>query len=617
MNREVVTMSSGNTIPQELASLASPLNDAQLNGLQRTISELSPQQLAWVSGYFWGLSQSQASSISTSSSQAATLVSMEPATQLTIIFASQTGNAKGLAEGLEREAQAAGIAVQLFDASDYKGKDLAKETHVIFVASTNGEGEAPDNALALHEFLQSKKAPKLPHLQYGVIGLGDSSYEFFCQTGKDFDAFLEQLGAKRFIERVDCDVDYEHQAAEWKAKALAVVKEAFASTPAQVVQLPVSQTTSHLSQYSKQNPYSATLLTSQKITGRDSGKEVHHIEIDLGESGITYQSGDALGVWYENDTELVNAVLSATGLSGVESVEVDGESLSIHSALMHKYEITAANPQMVTKFAELSGCTKLLELVEDKEKLRLYASHHQVIDVLREKQTKLTAQALLSLLRRLTPRLYSIASSQSEVEDEVHLTVSIVQYTHQDEHRFGGASSYLGQRLEEGDKVKVFIEHNNNFKLPQDDNVPIIMIGPGTGIAPFRSFIQERDNREAKGKNWLFFGDRTFTQDFLYQVEWQKYLKSGVLSRLDVAFSRDQHEKVYVQHRLLEQSELVWQWIQNGAYLYVCGDATHMAKDVHDALIVIAQQQGGLSREQAETYINDLRKAKRYQRDVY
>ncbi|WP_196387050.1 assimilatory sulfite reductase (NADPH) flavoprotein subunit [Vibrio cidicii] len=617
MNKEVVTMSSGNTIPKELAGLASPLNDSQLNQLQQTISQLSPQQMAWVSGYFWGLSQSQTLGASAPLTQAAALTAAKPAGKLTIIFASQTGNAKGVAEALEQEAQAAGIAVQLFDASDYKGKDLAKETHVIFVASTNGEGEAPDNALELHEFLQSKKAPKLPNLQYGVIGLGDSSYEFFCQTGKDFDAFLEKLGATRFIDRVDCDVDYDAPAAEWRAKALESVKEALVSSQAQVVQLPVGHAATSHSQYNKQNPYTATLLTSQKITGRDSGKDVRHIEIDLADSGLTYQPGDALGVWYENSAQLANAVAAAVGLSGVESVEVDGESLSLHSALVSKYEITGANPQFVTKFAELSGSKKLQKLVEDKDKLREYAANTQIVDVLKEKKTKLSAEQLISLLRRLTPRLYSIASSQAEVDEEVHLTVGIVEYDVDGEVRQGGASSYLGQRLEEGEMVKVFIEHNNNFKLPQDDSTPVIMIGPGTGIAPFRSFIQERDNRGADGKNWLFFGDRTFTQDFLYQVEWQKYLKSGILTRLDVAFSRDQHEKVYVQHRVLEQAEQVWQWLQDGAYVYICGDATRMAKDVHEALLVVAQQQGGLTREKAEEYFNELRKAKRYQRDVY
>ncbi len=598
--------------------IASPLNDQQFNSLQQTVSELSSQQLAWVSGYFWGLAQHQPSAAATPITQAAAAVSAKPAGKLTIIFASQTGNAKGVAEALEQEAKAEGIAVELFDASDYKGKNLAKETHVIIVASTNGEGEAPDNAIELHEFLQSKKAPKLSNLQYGVIALGDSSYEFFCQTGKDFDTYLAKLGATSFIDRIDCDVDYEAAAEEWRKNALGKVKEALSSgNEAEIVQLPVGQAAASHSQYNKQNPYTATLLTSQKITGRDSGKDVRHIEIDLDGSGLTYQPGDALGVWYENSSELANQILGKVGLSGVETVDVDGESLSIHSALVSKFEITTSNPQLVTKFAELSGSKKLQKLVEDKDKLREYSANIQIVDVFAEKKTKLTAGELVGLLRRLTPRLYSIASSQAEVDEEVHLTVGLVEYDHNDEKRYGGASSFLAQRLEEGGDVKVFVEHNNNFKLPEDDNTPIIMVGPGTGIAPFRSFIQERENRDAEGKNWLFFGDRTFTQDFLYQVEWQKYLKSGVLSRLDVAFSRDQVEKVYVQHRILENAAQVWQWIQDGAYIYVCGDATRMAKDVHDALVIVAEQEGKMPRDDAEQFINDLRKAKRYQRDVY
>ncbi|MFH4436976.1 assimilatory sulfite reductase (NADPH) flavoprotein subunit [Vibrio diabolicus] len=598
--------------------IASPLNDQQISSLQQTVSELSSQQLAWVSGYFWGLAQNQPNTAVTPIAQATAAVSAKPAGKLSIIFASQTGNAKGVAEALEQEAKAEGIAVELFDASDYKGKNLAKETHVIIVASTNGEGEAPDNAIELHEFLQSKKAPKLSNLQYGVIALGDSSYEFFCQTGKDFDAYLSKLGATPFIDRLDCDVDYEAPAAEWRKNALGKVKDTLSSgTEADVVQLPVGQAATAHFPYNKQNPYTATLLTSQKITGRDSGKDVRHIEIDLEGSGLTYQPGDALGVWFENSSELANAILGKVGLSGVETVDVDGESLSIHSALVSKYEITTSNPQLITKFAELSDSKKLQKLVEDKDKLREYSANTQIVDVLAEKKTKLTADELIGLLRRLTPRLYSIASSQEEVDEEVHLTVALVEYEQNDEKRYGGASSFLAQRLEEGDEVKVFVEHNNNFKLPEDDSTPIIMVGPGTGIAPFRSFIQERENRDAEGKNWLFFGDRTFTQDFLYQVEWQKYLKSGVLSRLDVAFSRDQVEKVYVQHRILENAAQVWQWIQEGAYIYVCGDATRMAKDVHDALVIVAEQEGKMPRDDAEQFINDLRKAKRYQRDVY
>jgi sulfite reductase (NADPH) flavoprotein alpha-component len=615
--------SNGTTNQLEAPALASPLSDHQLGNLQQTVSELSPQQLAWVSGYFWGLSQAQVTPLArgvaepTPVAAAVAAAAPAPAGKLTIIFASQTGNAKGVAEALEHQAKAQGIKVELFDASDYKGKNLAKETHVIIVASTNGEGEAPDNAIELHEFLQSKKAPKLPNLKFGVVALGDSSYEFFCQTGKDFDEYLTKLGATSFIDRIDCDVDYEDAVKDWSNQALVKVNDELSSdVQADIVQLPVGQAAT-TSIYSKQNPYTASLLTNQKITGRDSGKDVRHIEFDLEGSGLTYQPGDALGVWFENSSDLAKSILSKVSLSGAESVEVDGESLSVHSALVSKFEITSSNPQLVTKFAELSGSKKLQKLVADKDKLRDYSSNTQIVDVLSEKKTKLSAPELIGLLRKLTPRLYSIASSQLEVEDEVHLTVGVVEYQQGDESRVGGASGFLAQRLEEGDSVKVFIEHNNNFKLPADDSAPVIMIGPGTGIAPFRSFVQERENRDAEGKNWLFFGDRTFTQDFLYQVEWQKFLKSGVVSKLDLAFSRDQAEKVYVQDRLRENAQQVWEWLQQGAYVYVCGDATRMAKDVHQALIDIAASEGGLNDEQAEQFINDLRKQKRYQRDVY
>jgi sulfite reductase (NADPH) flavoprotein alpha-component len=601
---------------KELSALGSPLGDQQLQLLQQITEQMSPQQFAWVSGYLWGLSQNQ----STEGGQlpvSSAPVAAQPAGKLTIIYASQTGNAKGVAEALEQKAAAQDIPVALYSAGDYKGKNLAKETHVIVVSSTNGEGEAPDDAMELHEFLQSKKAPKLNNLKYGVLALGDSSYEFFCQTGKDFDEYLSKLGAEALLDRVDCDVDYEADAAAWSEAALHKVKETLAPAAA-TTQTVITQTTSAATaQYTKQNPYQATLLTSQKITGRDSSKDVRHVEIDLDESGLTYQPGDALGVWYENDPALVASILAKAGLTGDEEVTVDYETLSLQQALISKFEITTANPQLVTKYAELSGSKRLEKLVGDKDKLREYASATQIVDVLAEKKTALTAEQLTGLLRRLTPRLYSIASSQSEVDEEVHLTVGLVEYQQDEETRLGGASGFLAQRLEEGDPVKVFIESNAHFKLPEDDTKPVIMVGPGTGIAPFRAFIQERDNRDADGKNWLLFGDRTFTQDFLYQVEWQKYLKSGVLTRMDVAFSRDQQEKVYVQDKLKQNAAEVWQWLQDGAYIYVCGDASRMAKDVNDALIAIVEEQGGKSREEAEQFINQLRKDKRYQKDVY
>ncbi len=602
---------------KELSALASPLNDQQIGQLKQAVSELTPQQLAWISGYFWGLSQNQTAAPAEGQPAGVPAAAAQPAGKLTIIYASQTGNAKGVAEALKSDAEAGGVAVSLFAADDYKPKNLGKETHVVVVTSTYGEGEPPENAVDLHEFIRSKKAPKMDGVKFAVIGLGDSSYEFFCQTAKDFDEAFAKLGGERIVDRLDCDVDYDAPAAEWCKTALEKVKETIGGgEPAGVIPLhPVAQSVANT--YTKQSPYEAELLVSQKVTGRNSTKDVRHVEIDLGESGLTYQPGDALGIWYENDPALADEILAKVGLSGDESIEVDGNSLSLRDALVSKFEITSSNPQQVAKVAELSGSKKLAKLAEDKDKLRDYSAHTQLVDVLGEKKVKLDAEQLTGLLRRLTPRLYSIASSQEEVGEEVHLTVGVVEYAAGDNTRRGGASSFLSHGLEEGGKVKVFVEHNNNFKLPTDDNTPVIMIGPGTGIAPFRSFIQERDARDAEGKNWLFFGDRTFTEDFLYQVEWQKYLKSGLLTRADVAFSRDQKEKVYVQHRILEQGAEVWKWIEEGAHIYICGDANLMAKDVHGALLAVIEQYGGKSATEASDYLNELRKAKRYQKDVY
>ncbi|CAM4039339.1 assimilatory sulfite reductase (NADPH) flavoprotein subunit [Vibrio neonatus] len=598
---------------KDLSGFASPLSDNQANQLKQAASELSPQQLAWVSGYFYGISQNHAVA-----SVPETQVAVGTPSQLTIIFASQTGNAKGVAKQLHAKVVAEGFEAKLYDAADYKLKNLKNETHLIVVASTNGEGEVPDNAIEFYDYLNSKKAPKLDKLQYAVVGLGDSSYEFFCQTGKDFDAALSKLGATPFLERIDCDVDYESPVANWQSQALSTIGELFKESNVEVsngvVQLPLSNSAS---EYTKQSPYTATLLTNQKITGRDSTKDVRHIEIDLEESGITYQPGDALGVWYKNDAQLVDSIIAAVGLDKDESIEVDGRPTSLQQALIEQFEVTSSNPQFITQYAEKSASKKLLKLVEDKNKLREYAAKTQIIDVISEKKAKLTATELTSMLRRLTPRLYSISSAQSEVDEEVHLTVGVVEYETNKGQRIGGASGFLSNGLEEGEEVKVFIEHNNNFKLPTDDNAPVIMIGPGTGIAPFRSFLQERDSREAEGKNWLVFGDRTFAQDFLYQVEFQRYLKEGLLSQLDVAFSRDGANKVYVQDKLKQNAQQVWQWLQDGAYLYVCGDAERMAKDVQATLLEIAQQQGGLDAESAEEWLKDLRKQKRYQRDVY
>ncbi|MGB1263010.1 MAG: assimilatory sulfite reductase (NADPH) flavoprotein subunit [Cognaticolwellia sp.] len=591
------------------------LDTTQLASFKQSISDLSPLQLAWASGYL------AAKAENTSTAVAPVAVASATSSTLTILYGSQTGNAKGVAKSLAAQATAAGLTVDLKSMGEIKPKAIKNITHLLIVASTNGEGEAPDDAIALHEFLSSKKAPRLESLHYSVLALGDTSYEFFCQTGKDFDLYLEKLGAKRIAERVDCDVDYDADANTWSTQVIEQAKALLGDNNVASNVVTLASATSAQDLYSKQNPYSAEFLLSQKITGRDSAKDVRHIEIDLGESGISYQAGDALGVWFENSPALVDELITALALNADELVTVADDSTSLAVALKTKLEITQASINFVEFWAQLSNKQALLALLDDKAALREYAANHQVVDVVKSApvatDAKVTAQEFVDALRKITPRLYSIASSQSEVEEEVHLTVGLVQYQTEDAERQGGASGFLANGIEEGGEVKVFIEHNDNFRLPANNETPVIMIGPGTGVAPFRAFMQEREATEANGDNWLFFGDQTFTQDFLYQVEWQNYLKSGLLTKIDLAFSRDQAEKVYVQDRLKENASEVFSWLERGAHIYVCGDMSRMAKDVEAALLAIIAAEGKLSAEQASAYLKDLRNAKRYQKDVY
>ena len=359
------------------------------------------------------------------------------------------------------------------------------------------------------------------------------------------------------------------------------------------------------------------LSSRKKITGRDSVKDIRHVEISLEDSGIQYRAGDALGVWFKNAPALVEEMLSLTGLSGSEEVKVADATTTIADALAGKLELTLSYPTFVKAYQQATGSDALAALIEDPAQLRTYLAERQIIDIVREHPAKIDAQVLADALRPLTPRLYSIASSQDEVEDEVHLTIAHVDYEAFGKRHQGGASGFLCERLEEGAEVEVYIEKNDNFRLPENPDTPVIMVGPGTGIAPFRAFMQERDAQGADGKNWLFFGNPNFTQDFLYQVEWQGYVKSGLVDKITLAFSRDQKEKIYVQHRLIENGKDVFEWLEAGAHFYVCGDATHMAKDVEAALLSIIQQHGGKSEDDAKEYLVAMRKAKRYQKDVY
>lgn len=586
----------------------SPLSDEQQRQLGQVLSTLNTQQLAWVSGYLYGLSQSGQQSVAASAAVAA------PSGSLTILYGSQTGNAKGVATAIKAQAEARGLPVTLASMADYKPKQLKKESHLLVVVSTYGEGEPPESAVDLFEQLKKGKIGKLDGLKFAVLGLGDSSYEFFCQTGKDFDDFLAKAGAERIYELASLDVDYQDAAKSWGEQALNAIAATLSASPAgSSVASAVQQAVGH-SQYSKENPFPARLSVNQKITGRDSTKDIRHIEINLADSGITYQPGDALGVWFDNDAELVGEVLALTGLSGDEATAHG----TLRATLTGHFELTRLHGGFITGLADISDNAALKDLAGDKAQVNALVASAQVVDVLKRFPTALTAEQLIGLLRPLTPRLYSIASAQSEVEEEVHLTVGVVRYPQEDGTvRSGAASSYLADRLIEDGEVRVFVEHNDNFRLPANPDTPVIMVGPGTGIAPFRAFMQEREAQGAEGKNWLFFGNPHFTQDFLYQVEWQRYVKSGLLSKISLAFSRDQANKIYVQDRLREAGLELYQWLEAGAHFYVCGDANKMAKDVQEALLDVIAEHGHKSREEAEEYLSELRRAKRYQRDVY
>ncbi|MDN0105877.1 NADPH-dependent assimilatory sulfite reductase flavoprotein subunit [Yersinia rochesterensis] len=589
-----------------------PLSPEQLARLQAAVGEFSPTQMAWLSGYFWGMVNQQPGAVIAP-------VVAAPATAITLISASQTGNARRLAEQLRDDLLAAKLNVNLVNAGDYKFKQIAQERLLVIVASTQGEGEPAEEAVALHKFLFSKKAPKLPETAFAVFGLGDTSYEHFCQAGKDFDNKLAELGAQRLVERVDADVEYQESAQQWRQQVVAALQvrvpaqstAAAAATKSGVV----DEITS--SPYSKTAPLTAQLSVQQKVTGRHSEKDVRHIEIDLGDSGLRYQPGDALGVWFDNDPALVDELLALLWLKGDEPVSIDGQNILVSQALRSHLELTQNTTVIVDKYAALSRDEKLIALLADKPALQHYAKNTPIVDMVRQAPSDLNADQLVALLRPLTPRLYSIASSQAETENEVHITVGVVRYEIDGRPRTGGASGYLADRLAVDDDIRIFIEHNDNFRLPANPETPVIMIGPGTGIAPFRAFMQQREADGATGKNWLLFGNPHFTEDFLYQVEWQRYVKDGLLTRIDLAWSRDQAHKIYVQDKLREQGAELWDWIQQGAHIYVCGDANRMAKDVEQVLLDVVALHGAMDAEQADEYLSELRLARRYQRDVY
>lgn len=592
---------------------ASPLNKEQARHFNQLVEMLSPEQASWISGYLAGL---------TARVEGTGAVQGEKIgpSRLTILYGSETGNAAAVAEQARARAAERGLEARVLDMADYPHRELKGETFLLIVTSTHGEGDPPDAAASFHEFLHSRKAPKLNNTQFAVLGLGDSSYEFFCQTAKDFDAQLEKLGATRLHTRIDCDIDYDEPAERWIEEALGAFAQQLESAPSNVVAFSPLATKTQAKRHDRKHPFPATVLENLTLNGRGSDKETRHIELSLEDSGLVYEPGDALGIVPQNDPQLVAELIETLGLDGAASVPGATGEMSLTQALSRDYEITTLTPRFIERYAEITGAQKLKALLqaEDRQALMAYMSGRQIIDVVGEFPAQgLDTSTFIETLRKLPPRLYSIASSLAANPDEAHLTVAAVRYTLFGRARKGVGSTYLADKVKPGDTVPVFVEPNKHFKLPKDSSAPIVMVGPGTGVAPFRAFLQEREIAGDKSKSWLFFGERRFRTDFLYQVEWQRFIKEGVLTRMDVAFSRDEQRKVYVQHRMLENSRELYAWLEEGAYVYVCGDATAMAPDVNEALLSIVEKEGSMTRERALEYLKALQSEKRYQRDIY
>jgi sulfite reductase (NADPH) flavoprotein alpha-component len=605
----------------QLQVLNSPFNQEQAELLNRILPTLTESQKVWLSGF---LAATQFASVpGTGNVQLAESPggNLAPAIakDVTILFGSQTGNAQSLAKKSAKKLEENGFQVTVLSMSDFKPNNLKKVQNLLIVASTHGEGDPPDNALSFHEFLHGKRAPKLDHLGFSVLALGDSSYEFFCQTGKDFDTRLGELGGTRLYPRFDCDLDFDEPAAEWIAGVLSSLNEAGGGS-----QVPEQEPVSQLveSTFSRTNPFKAEVLENINLNGRGSNKETRHLELSLEGSGLSFEPGDSLGIYPENDPALVNLLLEEMHWDPEQLVTVNkkGDVLPLKDALFSHFEITTLTKPLLEKASALSASEKLQELVSpgNEEKVKAYLDGRDLLDLVRDFTPWIgSAQEFVSILRKMPSRLYSIASSLNANPDEVHLTIGAVRYEAHGRERNGVCSILAAERLQPGDTVPVYIQHNDNFKLPKNTDAPIIMVGPGTGAAPFRSFMQEREEIGAEGKTWMFFGDQHFVTDFLYQTEWQKWLANGTLTKMDVAFSRDTAEKVYVQHRMLEHSQELFEWLQEGAHLYICGDEKHMAHDVHSTLIEIIEKEGGFSREKAEEYLAEMQQHKRYQRDVY
>ena len=578
-----------------------PLSSSVSEKLASLFSEMQADEVNWLREHLNALAQKAA----------------DKASELLILYGTESGNAESLAEQTLEKANKLGIKAKISNMAEVSLATLKKADNLLVIVSTWGEGDPPETAVDFYEAFMADSAPKLDPINYSVLSLGDTSYEHFCKIGKDFDARLESLGGNRLFERKDCDVDFDDDFAEWSDGAL----KAFSSVlMLDSINSSVGTTTKTAVKYSRKNPCRSELSERINLNGSGSAKETMHLEFDLSGTGLTYEPGDSLAVQPKNSDELVSTLLETTQFDPSTSVTIKDETCSLGEALKSILDITTLSVPFLTRYNAIANNQVLDSLLDDEDKssIQNYISGRDLIDVLIDYPTKeLTAQSLVDLLRKLPPRLYSIASSQKANPDSVHLTVAVVRYETHGREREGVCSTFLANRLGLDTTADVFVTANKNFKLPENTDAPIIMVGPGTGIAPFRAFMQERKALNSKGKNWLFFGDQHFITDFLYQAEWQAYQKEGLLNKIDLAFSRDQKEKVYVQDKMLANAKELYAWLESGAYFYVCGDASRMAHDVDKALHQIVQEQAGLSEEEAAEYIKKIKTEKRYLRDVY
>jgi sulfite reductase (NADPH) flavoprotein alpha-component len=579
----------------------------------------TPEQRNWLNGFLAGI-------YSTAPARTAA-ADPPPSLKIAVLYASQSGTAEGLARKVAKDLKAKGHVASLHSLEGYTPSALIAERYAIIIASTYGEGEAPDGARPFYEQLCLERFPCCENLSYAVLALGDSNYEHFCKFGVDLDSKLAALAGTRICDRVNCDIDLDEAFAQWKTALYSSIDEIVATRPARTT--PSSSITlvssgpsaAATSAHTRDNPYLAPLIDKRALTCDVSSKLTLHLAFNISGSNVTYEAGDACGVIPQNDPRLVEEILNALNFCGSVSVQLPkAGATTLHDALLKHLQITRLTRKMIEAYATIGQCQTLFNLLvpEQQAHLEKYSYDRGLIDLLHDYPGVLRDPAdLVAMLPPLTPRLYSISSSPSAHSGEIHTTVAVVRYRSHNRERGGVCSTLLADRTGTGESLPVYIQANKRFRLPSNPGAPIVMIGPGTGIAPFRSFLHERRALNHTGRNWLFFGERSAATDFLYREELESMHKDGHLYRLDLAFSRDQDQKIYVQDRMLEQSSELFRWLEEGASLYVCGDASRMAKDVDATLHTIVQKHRNCAREAAADYVQQLKDEHRYHRDVY